>query len=232
MARTLGECASLTEDPASAAHFERDVIPLLELLHRQAFRMTSDHADAEDLLQETALKAYAGRHSFQPGTNLKAWLSRIMTNTYISSYRTKKRQPAQHPTHQITDRQLLASAARWPAGLRSAEDQALEMLPDPHIMAAMLSLSEQFRMAVYFADVAGFSYKEIAAMMDTQQGTVSSRLNRGRQQLRNLLTDSPNERRGQDSFRHRTGRPRKGPAVNDASLRESSQAADGGRWPH
>jgi RNA polymerase sigma-70 factor (ECF subfamily) len=155
-----------------------------------------------------------------------------MTNTYISSYRAEKRQPLQHPTDHITDRQLLASAARWPAGRRSAEDQALEMLPDPHIKAAMLSLPEQFRIAVYFADVAGFSYKEIAAIMDTQQGTVSSRLNRGRQQLRNLLTDSPTERRGQDSFRHRTGRPRKGPAVNDASLRESSQAADGGRWPH
>jgi RNA polymerase sigma factor (sigma-70 family) len=94
----------------SAAHSERDVIPLLEPLHRRAIRMTSAPADAEDLLQETVLKAYAGRHSFQPRTNLKAWLFRIMTNTYISGYRAKKRQPAQYPTDQITDQQLVASA--------------------------------------------------------------------------------------------------------------------------
>ena len=126
--------------------------------------------DAEDLLQETLLKAYAGRHSFQPGTNLTAWLFRIMTNTHISSYRTKKRQPAQHPTDHITERQLAASAGHRPAGLWSAEDHALATLPDPQIRAAMQALPEQFRIAVYFADVAGFSYKEIAAITGTQRG--------------------------------------------------------------
>src|SRR5256885_13975412 len=115
----------MTQDPASAAHFERDVIPLLEPLRRRASWMTSASADAEDLLQETLLKAYAGRHSFQQGTNLSAWLFRIMTNTYISSYRNKKRQPAQCPTDQLSDRQLVASAAHLPAALWSAEDQAL-----------------------------------------------------------------------------------------------------------
>jgi RNA polymerase sigma-70 factor (ECF subfamily) len=122
---------------------------------------------------------------------------------HISSYRTQQRQPAQYPTDQITDRQLAASAAHRSAGLWSAEDQALATLPDPQIKAAMQALPEQFRIAVYFADVAGFSYKEIAAIMETEQGTVSSRINRGREQLRNLLIDSPS-RRPQGGSRHRT----------------------------
>src|SRR3954465_11860283 len=169
--------------------------------------MTSALADAEDLLQETLLKAYAGRDSFQPETNLKAWLFRIMTNTYISSYRTKKRRPSQYLTDQITDQQLAASAAHGSAGLWAAEDQALATLPDPQIKAAMDALPEQFRIAVYFADIVGFSYKEIAAIMETEQGTVSSRINRGREQLRNLLIDSPSRRRPQAGSRHRRVRP-------------------------
>jgi RNA polymerase sigma-70 factor (ECF subfamily) len=189
------EFASLTEDPASAAHFERDVIPLLEPLRGRAIQITSTIADAEDLLQETLLKAYAGRRSFERGTNLKAWLFRIMTNACISSYRAKQRRPAQYPTDEITDRQLAASAAHRSAGLWSAEDHALATLPDPQIRAAMQALPEQFRIAVYFADVEGFSYKEIAELMGTHPGTVSSRINRGREQLRKLLIDSPSRRR-------------------------------------
>lgn len=114
-----------------------------------------------------------------------------MTNTYISSYRRQKRRPAEEPTVEMTDRQLVASAARTPGGLRSAEDQALEVLPDPYLKAAMMALPEPFRITVYFADIAGYSYKEIAEMTDARQGTVSSRLNRGRKQLRDLLFDSP-----------------------------------------
>jgi RNA polymerase sigma-70 factor (ECF subfamily) len=184
------ERTNVPDDPLSA-QFESAVIPLLEPLYRQALRMTSKRADAEDLVQETVLNAYAGRRAFEPGTNLAAWLRRIMINTYINSYRKQKRRPAQHPTGEITDQQLVASASRTPGGLRSAEEQALEMLPDPHLKAAMMALPEQFRIAVYFADIAGYSYKEIAEMMDTRQGTVSSRLNRGRKQLRGLLFDSP-----------------------------------------
>lgn len=142
-------------------------------------------------MQETVLNAYAGLRAFEPGTNLKAWLQRIMTNTYISGYRRQKRRPAQHPTGEITDRQLMASAPRATGGLRSAEDHALEALLDPHLQAAMMALPEQFRTAVYFADIEGSSYKEIAAMMDTRQGTVGSRVNRGRKQLRELLFNSP-----------------------------------------
>jgi RNA polymerase sigma-70 factor (ECF subfamily) len=153
--------------------------------------MTGNRADAEDLVQETVLNAYAGLRAFEPGTNLKAWLRRIMTNTYISSYRRQKRRPAQYLTGEITDRQLVASAPHTPGCLRSAEDEALEMLPDPHLKAAMMVLPEQFRIVVYFADIAGYSYKEIAAMTDSRQGTVGSRLNRGRKQLRDILFDSP-----------------------------------------
>jgi RNA polymerase sigma-70 factor, ECF subfamily len=174
-----------------AVRFERDVIPLIEPLRRRAIRLTSTRADAEDLLQETLLKAYAGRHSFQHGTNLSGWLFRIMTNTYISGYRHKKRQPVQCPTDHLSDRQLVASAAHLPAALWSAEDQALASLADPRIKAAMQALPEKLRIAVYFADVAGFSYKEIAGIMDTEEGTVSSRISRGRQRLRTLLTDAP-----------------------------------------
>lgn len=178
-------------DGLLSAQFESAVIPLLEPLYRQALRMTSNRSDAEDLVQETVLNAYAGRRAFEPGTNFTAWLRRIMINTYISNYRRQKRRPAQHPTSEITDQQLAASASRRPGGLRSAEEQALEMLPDSDLKAAMMVLPEQFRIAVYFADVAGYSYKEIAAMTNTQQGTVGSRLNRGRKQLRELLFDSP-----------------------------------------
>ncbi|KAA0078807.1 sigma-70 family RNA polymerase sigma factor [Mycolicibacterium sp. P9-64] len=191
MAAGRTECVSPAEDSAIAVRFERDVIPLIEPLRRRAIRFTSASADADDLLQETLLKAYAGRHSFQQGTNLSAWLFRIMTNTYISSYRHKKRQPAQCPADQLSDRQLVASAAHLPDALWSAEDQALATLADPRIKAAMQALPEKFRIAVYFADVAGFSYKEIAGIMDTEEGTVSSRISRGRQRLRTLLTDAP-----------------------------------------
>jgi RNA polymerase sigma-70 factor (ECF subfamily) len=164
--------------------------------------MTSNRVDAEDLVQETMLNAYAGLRAFEPGTNLKAWLRRIMTNTYINSYRMQKRRPAQHLTGEITDRELVASAPRTPGGLRSAEDQALEMLPDPYLNAAMMGLPEQFRIAVYFADIAGYSYKEIAAMTGARQGTVGSRLNRGRKQLRDLLSDSPVNHAARTSGNH------------------------------
>lgn len=188
MGRVRGECTKVPDNLLSA-QFESAVIPLLEPLYRQALRMTSNRTDAEDLVQETLLNAYAGLRAFEPGTNLNAWLRRIMTNTYINTYRRQKRRPTQHPTGEITDRQLVAGAPREPGGLRSAEDQALEMLPNPNLKAAMMGLPEQFRMAVYFADIAGYSYKEIAAMTGTQQGTVSSRINRGRKQLRDLLFD-------------------------------------------
>jgi RNA polymerase sigma-70 factor (ECF subfamily) len=182
--------------------------------------------DAEDLVQETVLNAYAGLRAFEPGTNLKAWLRRIMTNTFISSYRMQKRRPAQQLTGEITDRELVASAPRTPGGLRSAEDQALEMLPDPYLKAAMMVLPEQFRMAVYFADIAGYSYKEIAAMTGARQGTVSSRLNRGRKQLRDLLFDSPIHHAGRTIDMAPSGATQQCAIVNGAELSCGHPAAD------
>jgi RNA polymerase sigma-70 factor, ECF subfamily len=185
----LDERPGAAKDPDADARFERDVIPLLEPLYRRALQMTFNHADAEDLLQDVMAKAYAGFHSFRHGTNLNAWLHRILTNTYINNYRKRQRQPVHYPTEHITDWQLAANASHTSTGLRSAEDEALESMPDNRIKAAMQALPEQFRMAVYYADVEGLSYREIAEIMDTPNGTVVSRLNRGRRQLRTRLAN-------------------------------------------
>ena len=179
---------SQSVDAELSARFEREVVPLLDLLYRHALRMSHNHADAEDLVQEAVMRAYASFDSFQLGTNVKAWLFRILTNTYINGYRKKRRQPTQYSTEHLTDQDLTEANARTAvSALRSAEDHALDLLPDNEIKAAMQALPGQFREVVYYADVEGFRYKEIAALTNVPRGTVMSRLHRGRRQLRMLL---------------------------------------------
>jgi RNA polymerase sigma-70 factor, ECF subfamily len=170
-----------------SARFEQEVVPLRDVLYRNAFRITRNHADAEDLAQETMTKAFAGFHSFRRDTNMRAWLLRILTNSYISEYRTKRRQPAQYSTEQFTEQRLSDTYSLSSTVLRSAEDQALDSLPDNDIKSAMQALPQRFRNVVYYADIEGLPYQEIAAIMNTAVGTVSSQLHRGRRRLRRLL---------------------------------------------
>jgi len=176
-----------------AERFERDALEFLDPLYGAALRLTRNPADAEDLVQETYTKAFAAFHQFKQGTNLKAWLYRILTNTFINSYRKAQRQPSV-AGDDIEDWQLARAADHQSTGLESAEMAALKIMPDKAVSDALDSLSTEFRTVVLLSDVEGFSYKEIADIMGTPIGTVMSRLNRARAALRAKLADYAAER--------------------------------------
>jgi len=185
---------AMQDEQALRERFERDVLPLLSSLYGAALRLTRNPADAEDLVQETYLRAFRGFAGFQEGTNLKAWLYRILTNSYINVYRKKQREPQTVEGPDDVDEWYLFDrlGARRVEG--SAEDEVLDRIPDADVKAALESLPENFRMPVLLADVEGFSYKEIAEIMDTPIGTVMSRLHRGRKALEKALWHTAEER--------------------------------------
>jgi RNA polymerase sigma-70 factor (ECF subfamily) len=174
------------DEPDLRDLFEEQAMPFMDQLYAAAMRMTRNPADASDLVQETFVKAFAAFRQFQQGTNLKAWLYRIQTNTFINTYRKKQRDPYQGTRAE--------SATRASGSTRSAEAEAIDHLPDSAVKDALQKVPEDFRMAVYFADVEGFSYQEIADIMKTPVGTVMSRLHRGRRLLRELLADYARDR--------------------------------------
>ncbi len=174
--------------------FERDAMQYVDQLYSAAMRMARNPADAEDLVQEAYTKAFSAFHQYKPGTNLKAWLYRILTNTYINLYRKRQREPLQSNSDTIEDWQLARAESHTSRGLRSAEAEALDHLPDSDVKRALQAIPEEFRLAVYFADVEGFAYKEISDIMNTPIGTVMSRLHRGRKMLRDMLADYAAER--------------------------------------
>ena len=171
--------------PDRKAQFEQDVVPFMGQLYPAALRMTKNASDAEDLVQETIAKAYAGFHQFRPGTNLRAWLHRILANTFINTYRKRRREPTAPLGTDVGD--WPDGADRLAAPARSAEAEALDRLSDSEVLGALRDLPEDFRVAIYLADIEGYPYREIAEMMGTPIGTVMSRLHRGRGRLREKL---------------------------------------------
>ncbi len=189
-----GETATPTDDAALRARFERDVLPLLPSLYGAALRMTRNAADAEDLVQETYLRAFRGFAGFQEGTNLKAWLYRILTNSFINTYRKKQREPQIVEGPDDIDEWYLYDRLGGRNVEASAETEVLDRIPDADVKAALESIPDNFRLPVLLADVEGFSYKEIAEIMDTPIGTVMSRLHRGRKAREKALWDTAKER--------------------------------------
>jgi RNA polymerase sigma-70 factor, ECF subfamily len=185
--------AEARRDDDLEARFEAEALPLLNGMYSAAFRLTRNAADAEDLIQETFLRAYRGFHQFEEGTNLKAWLYRILMNTFINSYRKKQREPQTISDEEVEDWYLYSKMAERGAE-PSAETSVIESLPDEDVQEALSSLPDQFRIAVLLADVEGFSYKEIAEITGVPIGTVMSRLHRGRRALEKRLWDVVRER--------------------------------------
>ena len=192
------------------AIFEEQALPYMDQLYAAALRMTKNPADAQDLVQETFVKAFASFRQYEQGTNLKAWLYRILTNTFINTYRKKQREPFQGTIDDLEDWQLGGAQSTTASTNRSAEAEAIDHLPDSAVKDALQQIPEDFRLAVYLADVEGFSYQEIADIMKTPTGTVMSRLHRGRRMLRELLAEYAVDYQGGSSQRLSTNSNRKG----------------------
>ena len=194
---SAGELVRVDRDKETAAQrskrFERDALQYMNQLYAAALRYTRNPEDAQDLVQDTYIKAYNSFHQFEPGTNLKAWLYRVLTTTFINTYRKDQRRP-QTSDSELEDWQIAEASSHTSDQGKSTEDVVLENLPDSDIKNALAQIPEEFRMAVYLADVEGFSYKEIAEIVGVPAGTVMSRLHRGRKQLREKLTDYARER--------------------------------------
>ncbi len=190
----MAQPATEPDDPKLRERFERDVLPMLPSLYGAAMRLTRNPSDAEDLLQETYLRAYRGFAGFQEGTNLKAWLYRILTNSFINTYRKKQREPQVVEGPDDLDEWYLYDRLGGRSVEESAETAVLDQIPDQGVKDALESLPERFRLPVLLADVEGFSYKEIAEIMDTPIGTVMSRLHRGRKALQKALWETAKER--------------------------------------
>jgi RNA polymerase sigma-70 factor (ECF subfamily) len=191
MMSTAEGSRAATED--LEARFEAEAMPYLNGMYAAAYRLTRNASDAEDLVQETFLRAYRGFHQFEPGTNLKAWLYRILMNTFINSYRKRQREPQTISEDEVEDWYLYSKMVEGGAE-PSAEAEVLEKIPDEDVQQALMALPEQFRTAVLLADVEGFSYKEIADITGVPIGTVMSRLHRGRKALEKRLWDVVQER--------------------------------------
>ena len=183
-----------TEDIAQrTARFEKDAMQYTNQLYAAAIRYTKNPHDAQDLVQDTYAKAFTSFHQFEPGTNLKAWLYRILTTTFINTYRKDQRRPL-ISDGEVEDWQLAASASHTSNLGKSAEDEVLDNLPDGDVKRALHEIPEEFRLTVFYADVEGYAYKEIAEILAIPAGTVMSRLHRGRKLLRSLLLDYAKDR--------------------------------------
>lgn len=189
----VGLLAMTSAASARSQLFEEQAMEHIDKLYAHAMRKTGNSADANDLVQETYLKAFAAFDQFQQGTNIKAWLHRILENTYINQYRKQQNQPYYSPLEELEDWQLGDAESRTATSSRSAEAEAIDHLPASAIKDALQSLQEDFRAAVYLVDVEGYSYQEVADIMDTPTGTVMSRLHRGRKLLREQLADYARE---------------------------------------
>jgi RNA polymerase sigma-70 factor (ECF subfamily) len=176
---------------ADRAEFAEQALPFAHQLYSAALRMTRNPSDAEDLVQETYLKGYRSFATFEAGTNLRAWLFRILTNTYINIYRARQRRPLEADLADVEDFYLYRRLGTLDAVLasRSAEDQMFDMFTDEEVKQALEDLPENFRLPVLLADVEGFSYKEIAEILEIPIGTVMSRLHRGRKAMQRALFD-------------------------------------------